>query len=70
MKQYNHETRTEHNFDRFCKMVLKGCAIDIYRKIKRRSKKEVVFSDMSASELANMNVIDTYFADEYAMSTG
>ena len=64
----NHEERIRHNFDSLCKIVLKRKAIDIQREAKRRSEREVTFSDMSARELAKLSVTDEYFADEYVFS--
>ena len=61
----NHETHIEHSFDCFCKRVLKGHAIDIQRQAIRRSKREIVFSDMSPQELSGLFVIDDYFANGY-----
>ena len=65
MDSRNHKKQTEHNFDSFCKKVLKGHAIDIQRQIQRRSNREITFSDMSAQELARLSTTDEYFTDEY-----
>jgi RNA polymerase sigma factor (sigma-70 family) len=63
-----HEERIQHNFDSFCKVVLKRKAIEIQRKEKRRNEREVTFSNMSARELATLAVTDEYFTDEYVFS--
>ena len=65
METRNHETHISHSFDCFCKRVLKGHAIDIQRQAKRRSKREITFSDMSPQELSGLSVTDDYFANEY-----
>ena len=65
MTPQNHEQHIRHTFDRYCKKILKYAMFDYYRAIKRRSKREVVFSDMSVSELAELSVTDEYFTNEY-----
>ena len=65
MIQYNYEEYIRHSFDSYCKKIMKYTAFDYHRAIKRRSKREVVFSDMSVRELAELSVTDEYFADEF-----
>jgi RNA polymerase sigma factor (sigma-70 family) len=65
METRNHEKDVEHNFDYFCKKILKEHTIDLYHEIVRRGKREVTFSEMSARELAELAVTDEYFKDEY-----
>ena len=65
MESRNHEEHIQHSFDSYCKKVLKRKALDIHRQAKRRSKREVNFSDMSPQELSSLSVTDEYFADEY-----
>ena len=68
MTPRNHEEHIQHSFDSYCKKILKGKAIDIHRERKRRSKREITFSDMSAQELALLSVEDEYFADEFVFN--
>jgi RNA polymerase sigma factor (sigma-70 family) len=65
MESRNHEEYIEHTFDSFCKKALKHDAIDLYRALMRRSKREVTFSELTVSELASMAAIDKYFASEH-----
>jgi len=65
MKPRNHEEHIRHSFDSYCKKILKGKTIDIHREAKRRSKREITFSDLSARELAALSVADEYFTDEF-----
>jgi len=65
MTPRNHEEHIRHSFDSYCKKILKGKAIDIHRENKRRSQREVTFSDMTARELSGLSVTDEYFADEF-----
>jgi RNA polymerase sigma factor (sigma-70 family) len=66
MNPQNHEEHIRHSFDSYCKRILKRKVLDIHREIKRRSAREIAFSDMSARELASIAVSDEYFANEFA----
>ena len=68
MNPRNHEEHIQHSFDSYCKKILKGKAIDIHRERKRRSKREITFSDMSVQELAALSVEDEYFTDEFVFN--
>ena len=61
----NHEEHKQHSFDSYCKKVLKRKALDYHREAKRRSEREITFSDMSPQELARLAITDEYFTDEY-----
>ena len=63
-----HEEHIQHSFDSFCKRVLKRNALDVHRQATRRSKREIVFSDMSPQELSGLYVTDDYFANQYIFS--
>jgi len=65
MNPRNHEERTRHNFDSYCKKIMKRTAIDIQRHTLWRSKHEINISEMSAQELAELAVTDNYFMNEY-----
>jgi len=64
----NHEEHKRHSFDSYCKKVLKRKALDYHREAKRRSEREITFSQMSAQELARLATTDEYFNDEYVFS--
>ena len=68
MNPRNHEEHIQHTFDSYCKKVLKYRALDIRREVKRRSQREVTFSDMSAQELSTLAVEDEYFTNEFIFS--
>jgi len=68
MNPQKHEEHIQHTFDSYCKKILKYTMFDYYRAIKRRSKREVVFSDMSVHEMAELSVTDEYFADEFVFN--
>jgi RNA polymerase sigma factor (sigma-70 family) len=68
MESRNNEERIRHNFDSFCKKVLKRRAIDLQRETKRRREHETNFSELSPRELASLYVTDDYFTDEYIFS--
>lgn len=63
-----HEEHKQHSFDSYCKKILKYAARSCYQKIQKRGEREVSFTDMSARELADLSVMDNYFADEYVFS--
>ena len=47
----NDELTIRNQFDRICKLALKGEAADYYRHIAYRQKHEVLFSELSQKEL-------------------
>ena len=55
----------QHQFDAFCKIVLRNEARDYYREITRRKKREVVFSEMSQHESAQLSIDDEYPSDVF-----
>ena len=63
-----HEEHKRHSFDSYCKKILKYAARNHYAKIKKRSEREITFSDMTAQELAALSMTDKYFANEYIFS--
>jgi RNA polymerase sigma factor (sigma-70 family) len=60
--------RNEHIFDSYCKRCLKRNALDLQRKDRRQSEREVTFSELSAREMASLSVTDNYFTDAYVFS--
>jgi len=61
----DHKKSVEHNFDSFCKKVLKNRAVDIQRELKRRVERESSFSGLSARQLLSLAATDDYFKGEY-----
>jgi RNA polymerase sigma factor (sigma-70 family) len=59
------EQHIRHRFDAYCKRILKRAAYDYWRAARRRSQYEVLFSELSASELASLSVTDDYFKDAF-----
>jgi RNA polymerase sigma factor (sigma-70 family) len=55
-----------HQFDTYCKKVLKYKARDYYRKMKRRGVREVSLSELSEQDLATLSDTDEYFKDAYS----
>lgn len=51
------EKTTQHNFDSFCKKVLKNEARDYFKHLKSKSKYEVSLEDLSPSELERLSVL-------------
>lgn len=62
MNRGNYETSKRHQFDAYCKKVLRNEARDIYDARARRRKKEVLFSELSPAELAGLTASDDYFS--------
>lgn len=56
----NNEKTTQHNFDSFCKKVLKNEARDYFKHLKSRRKYEVSLDDLSPSELERLSVLPHY----------
>ena len=67
MEPRNKESK-EHIFDSYCKKCLKRNALDLQRKDRRQSEREVTFSEMMAREMASLSVTDNYFTDAYVFS--
>ena len=67
METRNNES-TQHIFDSYCKRCLKRNALDLQRKDRRQSEREVTFSDLSVREMGNLSVTDNYFTDAYVFS--
>jgi RNA polymerase sigma factor (sigma-70 family) len=56
--------RVRHEFDSYCKKVLKYNARNHFERLRRQSEQEVTFSELSESELASLAVVDVYPSDE------
>lgn len=54
-----------HQFDSFCKKVLREEYRDCVREAKRRLQREISFSELSPQELEQLFVMDEYPSDNY-----
>lgn len=59
----------EHQFDSFCKKVLREERRDIVRALQRRSENEILFCEMSKRELDELMTIDKYESEIYKFLT-
>lgn len=55
-----YEQTIRHQFDRICKLALKGEKIDYLRHIDYRRKHEVMLSELSEKEMNKLFVMDEY----------
>lgn len=55
------EESKRHQFDAYCKKILRNEARDIYDERKRRQKREVLFSEMQPYELDALYTMPRYF---------
>ena len=56
----NDELTIRNQFDRICKLALKGEAINYYRHMDYRREHEAMFSELSEKELNQLFVMDEY----------
>jgi len=68
MRPHSHEERIQHQFDSFCKFLLKYAARDYYRMLSRRRKRETVFSELPEQDLMKLSVMDEYFKDAFSFT--
>ena len=54
MTEQQFHTYQEQTFDAYCKRVIKNAAIDAWREMRRKAQHEIVFSAMTASDLAQL----------------
>lgn len=59
------EKTVRHQFDRRCKLALKGELVDYTRHMDYLGKHEVIISDLSQREFDKLSVIDEYEMDFY-----
>lgn len=59
------EKTVRHQFDRKCKLALKGELVDYTRHMDYLGKHEVMLSDLSEGEFGNLSVVDEYEMDIY-----
>jgi RNA polymerase sigma factor (sigma-70 family) len=66
----SNEKQVRQTFDSFCKSVLKNTAHEQYRKQQRKKEQEVMFSELSDSELAALATFDAYGTTETVFDVG
>lgn len=66
---HDFEKTIEHQFDSFCKTVLRNQARNLYAENKRRSKILISIELLSQSELCQLAIYDTYEAECIFIST-
>ena len=59
----NDELTIRNQFDRICKLALKGEAVDYYRHIAYRPEHEVLLSELSQKEQNRLFTVDEYKAE-------
>lgn len=55
------ELSIRHRFDKLCLMSLKGEAINYYKHMDTRRKREVMLSELSDEEFVKLKTVDTYY---------
>jgi len=68
VKTSDYEKTIEHQFDSFCKKVLKNQARNIYAENKRRNARFVSLESLSPADLASLCVCDSYEAECFLFS--
>lgn len=53
----------EHQFDCFCKTVLRNCARDIYDENRRRNNRHISLELLTQKELSQLSIFDDYDSD-------
>ena len=59
-----YQKQIQHQFDAYCKKVLRNAARDIYRRLKRLAEREISLSEFPESGATIAAVMDDYFAEE------
>lgn len=59
----NFKLRIQRQYDRLCCKALEGELKDYYRRIRRTGKKEVLFCEMSETEMNRLSAADQYKAE-------
>jgi len=57
---FKNEETIEHQFDAFCKKVLRNEARDIYGEIKRWNEKFISIAELTESQMENLQTYDSY----------
>lgn len=61
----NFEKTKQHQFDAYCKKILRNEARDIYNEQTRRHKHEVLFSELTPMELNSLGIFDSITFEKY-----
>lgn len=64
MKQKNFENGKIYAFDCYCKRVMKNETKKFYNELYNQTSREVLYSDLSLSELNQLYTYDTYFKND------
>ena len=62
------EYGARHQFDAFCKTVLRHEAISYFRELNRQRERAIQFSTLSQHELDELYTVDEYPSDKFAFS--
>lgn len=60
-----YEQTIRHQFDRICKMALKGEKVDYIRHMDYRQKNEVMLSELPEMELNQLSIMDEYNVENH-----
>ena len=60
-----YEQTIRHQFDRICKMALKGEKVDYIRHMGYRQKNEVMLSELPEKELNQLSIMDEYKVENH-----
>ena len=59
-----YQKQIQHQFDAYCKKVLRNTVRDIYRRMKRLAEREISLSEFPENGAGIVAVMDYYFAEE------
>ena len=62
------EYGARHQFDAFCKTVLRHEAISYFRELNRQRERAILFSALSQHEIDKLYTVDEYPSDKFAFS--
>lgn len=62
------EFGARHQFDAFCKIVLRHEAMNYFRELNRQRKRGIQFSALSQHEIVELCTVDEYPSDRFAFS--
>ena len=65
----NYEKTIEHQFDSFCKTVIRNFARDIYDENKRRNERLVSLEALTMAELSQLSIFDDYDSNYIIMAS-
>ena len=65
----NYEKTIEHQFDSFCKTVMRNFARDIYDENKRRNERLISLEALTMAELSQLSIFDDYDSNYIIMAS-